>query len=459
MFRPALTAIMIATALPAFAAVPQKDADEALDILKRGIAFRTVEGQTDQFTGYAAYLKSVLTAAGFAEGDVTVTPIGGAVTLVARYAGTDATAKPIVLSGHMDVVEAKRADWERDPFVPVVEGGYVYGRGSLDNKYDVLMMVEALVRLKRAGFKPRRDLILALSGDEETGMVTSSALAEQFRGKAEMVLNGDAGGGTLGADGKPLVYALQAGEKTYADFDISIADEGGHSSRPGASNAIYSLAKVIDRIAAFQFPPQSNELTRTFFNASAKRAEPKLAAAMRAFAANPEDAGAAATLSANPEYVGQVRTTCVATMLNGGHAHNALPQKATVSVNCRIFPGVAIDTVKAKLLEVAGDPKAVITTLDKPTASDASPLRPDVMAAVKKAVAARYPGLEVVPQMSAGATDSLYFRAAGLPSYGVGTVFLKPEDDFSHGLNERVPVAGIAGSLAQWDSVLRKLGR
>ena len=249
--------------------------------------------------------------------------------LAAIYRGRDSQAKPIVINPHMDVVEANPADWERDPFTPVVENGYIYGRGSADDKGDLSMVVAALIDLKRQGWVPSRDVILGASGDEETLMRSTAALAQALK-NAELVLNADGGGGELTNDFKPVVYSVQSGEKTYADLKLTITDPGGHSSRPGApdTNAIYRLARAIDRIAAYQFPVQSNELTIAYLKATAEKTPGALGDAMRRFAANPKDAEAAATLSAEPEYIGQVRTTCVATMLQGGHALNALPQKA-----------------------------------------------------------------------------------------------------------------------------------
>ncbi|OHT20405.1 M20/M25/M40 family metallo-hydrolase [Edaphosphingomonas haloaromaticamans] len=455
------TALLLASvALPAHAAAPAKGdpAQEkaALDLLVKSIGFRTVQGQ-GQVPAYAEYLAGVLKAAGFPAEDVVVTPRGETATLVARYRGTG-KGKPILLSGHMDVVEAKREDWERDPFVAVVEKGYIYGRGSADNKAGVTVMVETLARLKREGFRPGRDLILALSGDEETDMATTAALAQELKG-AELLLNSDAGGALLDEEtGRPTVYGLQAGEKSYADFRIAFTNPGGHSSRPSSDNAIYDVARAIDAVAGYQFPAQINELTRATLKAAAVDAPARTADAMKRFLANQADADAVATLSADPEWIGTIRTTCVPTMLEGGHALNALPQSAAVMVNCRIFPGVSIDTVKAKLAELAG-PKAKITVLGDPVASDASPLRPDVMAAVRKAIDARSPGLPIVPQMSSGATDSVYFRALGIPSYGVGVTYMKASDDFAHGLNERVTVESINGGLKQWYVLLKELAK
>lgn len=449
-----------ALAAPAKAAatikVDAKQSAAALEMYKTSIGYRTVQGQ-GQIPAYAAYLKKALVAGGFADADVTIEKIGETAALTARYRG-NGSKKPMLLSGHMDVVEAKAADWVRDPFTAVVENGYVYGRGASDMKFDVVMLVSTLIRLKQEGFKPSRDIVLALSGDEETDMFTSQALAKQLAG-AEFAINADAGGGLLDDAGKPVVYQVQAGEKTYADFDITITNPGGHSSRPGATNAIYDLAKIIDRIGAYRFPAQPNALTVGYFKATGAKTPGPIGQAMLAYANNPADTAASDLLSAEPEYIGQVRTTCVATMLRGGHALNALPQAATVSVNCRIMPGVSIATIKSTLQTIIANPAATITVLGEPAASDASPLRPDVMGAIRTAIDRRAPGLPIVPQMSPGATDSLYFRAAGIPSYGLSGMFMNPADDYAHGLNERAPVAAIDGALDQWHTVISILAK
>ncbi|MBL8270895.1 M20/M25/M40 family metallo-hydrolase [Steroidobacter sp.] len=430
--------------------------DQALAILQKSISFRTVEG-AGQMPAYAEYLKSVLVAAGFPAADIVIEPVADTATFVAHYRGTDSKKKPLMVIGHMDVVEAKREDWKRDPFTPVIENGYVFGRGSVDNKFEVSMIVATIAKLKREGWKPKRDVILAFSGDEETQMVSTRKLAEQFK-NAELVLNGDAGGGLLSEEGKPVVYGLQAGEKTYADFKLTVTNPGGHSSRPTKSNAINQLAKALDRIAQYQFPPMHNELTLAYFRESLPKLSGPTAEAVRAYVANPEDAKAIATLSNDPSYLGQLRTTCVTTEIAGGHAVNALPQKAVANINCRIFPGVPVDEVQKKLAEVAGDPEVIVTLPGSGSVeSDASPLRKDVMAAVSKAVHAQHPGLSIVPSMSAGATDSMHFRAVGVPSYGVSGLFMKDSDEFSHGLDERVPVSSIDGALAHWDSLLKTL--
>ncbi len=438
-------------------AVPARVSAQALEILKRSVAFQTFPGP-DEVPAYADYLAGELGAGGFAPEDITVTPYGKTAILVARYRGTDPRAKPIVIIGHMDVVPALKSDWQRDPFTAVVEDGYIFGRGSYDNKFGIVTMVATLLWLKAEGFRPARDILLALTGDEETTQESTAVLAEQLR-NAELVLNSDAGGAQLGDDGKPVVYGLQAAEKTYVDFELRFTNPGGHSSRPGADNAIYRLARAISRIAAYDFPVQTSELTLAYFRAAGSLTPGEEGAAMRRYAEDPTDGEAIAFLRTRPEYVGQLGTTCVATMLEGGHARNALPQNAMVNINCRVFPGVSIESVEETLARVIDDPTAKIGISGKPVPSDASPLRDEVMQALRRAIDFRAPGLPIVPSMSAGATDSLYFRNLGVPSYGVSGIFMHPRDNFAHGLNERVPLATLDGALLQWRSLLMDLAR
>ncbi|MBU1378411.1 MAG: M20/M25/M40 family metallo-hydrolase [Alphaproteobacteria bacterium] len=458
-----MIAALLATALaaPAFAAPPKADPAlhaEALGILKKGIAYRTVQGG-DQFVPYAEYLKSVLVASGYSAAEITIEPMAGTAFLIARYPGTDPKKKPIVISGHMDVVEANPKDWTRDPFTPIEENGYVFGRGAVDNKFDVSMMVATLAKLRKSGWKPGRDVVLALSGDEETTMRTTAVLAERLKG-AELVLNIDGGGGGLNEDGTPVSFGIQGAEKTYADFHLTVTDPGGHSSRPTPTNAIYRLAKAIDKLEAYQWPTMSNDITRASLAASAKNTPGPIGQALAKFAADPTDKAAIAAIRADPAWSPALHTTCVATMLSGGHAANALPQRAELTVNCRIFPGTSSTSVKATLAEIVGDPSVVVTRLDDGSIdSPASPLRADVVAAVTKAVHVRFPGLAIVPSQASGATDSMYFRAAGVPSYGVSGLFMKDSDEFSHGLNERAPISAIDGDLAHYDSILRDLAK
>ena len=456
--------ICLAAGLALTLAAPQAVAEttaqampETMTMLRHAIATQTVQGK-GQVPVLARYLAGKLESAGFPKSDITIIPVGETAALVVRYPGSDASLKPILLSGHMDVVAANPADWQRDPFKLVEENGYLYGRGSADMKTNVIALTETFMRLKREHYLPKRSMILVFSGDEESDMATTRELARRYH-DAEFLLNADAGGGTLNAQGKPVVYEIQAAEKTYADFKLTVTSAGGHSSEPDVpKNAIYRLAKALERVAAYQFPVQHSEITLASLKATGDHNTGPIAEAMRAFAVNPADAKAAATLSADPAYVGQIRTTCVATMLDGGHALNALPQRADANINCRIFPGTHVDAVQATLTKVIDDPSVQITLRPPPPVeSPASPLRKDVVDAVSTVMHQRYPGLDIVPGMSAGASDSMYFRNAGVPSYGVDPTFSKPNDTFAHGLNEKLLASNVPWALDFWHALLTKL--
>jgi len=463
-----LTAAAVLLALPALAASPDApnaaQIAEAKALLGRGVAFNTAQGQR-KTVDYANFLAGELKAAGFKASDITITPVGDTATLTLRYAGKGGK-RPMVVTGHMDVVAADPKDWTRDPFTMVEEGGYLFGRGVEDNKFDVSMVVATLMRLKREGFVPDRDIYLMLSGDEETVGDTAPLQAKVAKAaNAEFMLNSDGGGGELGANNAPIGYGVQGAEKAYADYEVSFTSPGGHSSAPRPDNAINNVARAALAIAAYAFPVMSNEWTLGSFAAAGKTTPAPMGPAMLAFAANPKDAAAAATLSGDPMVVGQLRTTCVSTMINGGHAPNALPQRAALNINCRIFPGVKVEDVRLKLTELvkakqgAGEPEVQVKLVGGWVAGDASPLRPDVMGALTAAVQTRYPGIAVVPAMSSGATDSVFYRALGIPSYGTAALFMKPEDGFAHGLNERVPVEAIPGALQQWHEVITTLAK
>ena len=431
---------------------------ETMDMLRHAVAFQTVAGK-GQVPIFARYLADKLEAAGFAKTDIDIIPIEHTAALVVRYAGSDTRLKPILISGHMDVVAANPADWSRDPFTLVEENGYLYGRGVADMKAGIVTVTNTFMRFKREGFKPKRGMILVFSGDEETEMASTRELAKRYH-DAEFLLNADAGGGTFDAALKPIVFEVQAAEKTYADFELAVTSPGGHSSAPTPDNAIYRLATALDHVAAYQFPVQHNAITLASLKAAGEHDQGPLAEAMRQFAANPNDSEAAAIISANPGYVGQLRTTCVATTLSGGHALNALPQRASANLNCRIFPGTTVAAVQATLQQVIADASVQITLQPPPpVASPASPLRKDVMDAVSASVHARYPGLSIVPDMSSGATDSMHFRAAGVPSYGVSPDFAKANDTFAHGLNEKMLASNIPWMLTYWHEVLQRLSK
>jgi acetylornithine deacetylase/succinyl-diaminopimelate desuccinylase-like protein len=432
---------------------------QTLDVLKRAIAFRTVEGPGNQTPQFAAYLKEVLVAGGFAPEDIAITPVDDTAFLVARYRGSDPKLKPLLLSGHMDVVEAKPADWERDPFTPVIENGYIYGRGATDMKFGDATLVATLIDLKRQHFTPKRDVVLILSGDEETVMKTTQMLAAQFP-DAYMLLNADGGGGSLSEDGKPEYFVLEGAEKAYADYTLTITNPGGHSSAPRKENAIYELSAALTRIGDHQFTPQVNDITKAYFLAAADHADPETGAAMRAFVNDPTNRDAIAKLTADPAHVGQIGTTCVATMIDGGHALNALPQRATANINCRIFPGNSFKQVEDELVRVAAEPKMQIKFIDTgTTASPPSPMRADVTAAVREGLDVAYKGVPIIPSMSSGASDSMWFRVRGVPSYGVAPIFIKDSDDFSHGLNERTQLFNIAPGVAYWKILIQRLSK
>ena len=432
---------------------------ETMDMLRHAIATQTVEGK-NQVPAFARYLAGKLESAGFAQSDIEIIPVEQTAALVVHYRGSDKTLKPILLSGHMDVVAANPKDWQRDPFKLIEENGYLYGRGVADMKSNVIALAETFMRLKREHFVQKREMILVLSGDEETDMASTRELAKRYH-DAEFLLNADAGGGTYDSRLKPVVYQVQAAEKTYADFTLTVTSPGGHSSEPEPSkNAIYRLAKALDHVAEYQFPVQHSEITLASLRATGEHTTGPLAEAMRQFAAHPDDARAAAVISSDPAYVGQIRTTCVATMLDGGHALNALPQRATANINCRIFPGVHVAAVQATLAKAIADPSVKIDVKPPPPVeSPASPLRPDVMNAVAATIHQRFPGVDVVPGMSAGASDSMYFRNAGVPSYGVDPTFSKPNDTFAHGLNEKLLASEVPAALDFWHALLTRLAK
>ena len=461
MAKIALTGIVAALVSTTVMAEPMTHAtadEQALGLAEKAIALRSVRGVGNQTPGVALLYKTALIAGGFAERDVELTPLDDTAYLVARWPGQNPDLRPLVISGHMDVVEAKPADWQRDPFKPIEENGYLFGRGATDMKLDGTVAIAALIELKRGGYLPRRDIILEFSGDEETTMRTSSIIADKLA-NAELVLNMDGSGGVLDErTGKPEYFTWKAAEKAYADFQLTVTNPGGHSSEPRDTNAINQLAAALVRIGNYRFTPELNELTRTYFTSAARYEDPKIATAMRAFAADPADKQAIATLAKKPSTVGKIGTTCVVTTINGGHALNALPQRADANINCRIFPGHNRGAIMAELERVAAEPAVSFKDVTAGSvATDASPLRTDVSAAVSDAVAASYPGVAVFPSMSSGASDSMWFRYHHVPSYGISPLFIKSSENFSHGLNERTPLADVSPSVNYCLSLFRRL--
>ena len=437
---------------------------KALEIYRTSIGFRTAMSH-GQVPALASYLADEFRAGGFPDEDVHVLPSKTAegeeiASLVVTYRGDGSSGKkPILLLAHMDVVEALPEDWERDPFELIEEDGYFFGRGTLDDKFGTTTLTTSFLRLKAEGFVPTRDLVIAFSGDEETGATSIQSLVNEHRNltDAEFALNADSGLGVLNHDNEAVSYLLEAVEKTNATFKLTVRNPGGHSSMPRADNAIYELASVLKNIEAHRFPVRSNDITRKYFEMMADASQGEVADAMQRFSKNPLDEEASDILYHHPSQVGITRTTCVATMLSGGHAENALPQSATATVNCRIFPGVAVTEVRATLKRIANNDALEVRTLGDPEAGPPSQLREDVVSAISKAVHARHPDIPIIPAMVPWATDGKYVRIAGIPTYGVMGLFLREADDFAHGLNERVPVRSFFGALEHWYIILHDL--
>ena len=434
-------------------------AQKTLEIFTRIIAVESSKN-LGNVPEIANYLASELITAGFPKEDVEVVPLGETASLIARYRGDGSSGKaPILLLGHMDVVEALAKDWERPPFELTKDDTNFYARGSVDNKFGVAQLTSTFIRLKKEGFVPTRDLIIAFSGDEESGMTTTRMLAYEREdlAKAEFALNSDAGGGDLTADGKPVVYLMQAAEKTYVTWEITVRNPGGHSSRPRPDNAIYDLANAITKIQNYQFPVRWSEMTQTFFEETGEQLGGELGDAMIRFANNPRDKTASDRLARESSYVGTTRTTCVVTMLQAGHAENALPQSATATVNCRVFPGVPVSAIETALKQAIGNEAVEFSQTYAATESPISRLRPDVVAAVKKAVHSRYPNVKVIAYMESGGTDGMHFRKAGIPTWAISGLFMNPDEMYAHGLNERLPIKAFYDALDHWSIILREL--
>jgi acetylornithine deacetylase/succinyl-diaminopimelate desuccinylase-like protein len=401
-------------------------------------------------TAAAEKMAARLRAAGYPDTDLHLFAVpehpkeGG---LVAVLPGADPKARPMLLLAHIDVVEARREDWERDPFTLFEEGGYFYARGALDDKSMAATWVDTLIRLRGERTKPRRTIKMALTCGEETSGAFNGAqyLANERRDliDAAFALN-EGAWGLLDASGKRVMMGVQAGEKTSQDFQLEVQNPGGHSSRPVKNNAIYHLAGALTRIEHYDFPIQLNDTTRTYFSRMASIVGGATGAAMTKVVANPTDAAAGAVVAEDPSWNGMLRTTCVATMLDAGHATNALPQRARANVNCRIYPGESIDSVRQTLERVVADPEVKVTTQGKRgPESVVPPLTREIMAPIEKVSARFYPGVPVMPILQPGATDGQFLGAAGIPTYGVNGLFLDPDLGGIHGLNERVRVQSL----------------
>jgi acetylornithine deacetylase/succinyl-diaminopimelate desuccinylase-like protein len=421
----------------------------ARDIHKELVEINTVTATGDTAKAAEA-MAARLRSAGFPAADVRVfTPAPRKGNLVARMRGSGAN-KPILLLAHIDVVEAKREDWSVDPFKLLEKDGYFYGRGTGDDKFMAAAFVANLIRYRQEGLKPDRDIILVLETDEEIGDANQLGIRWLLANHrdlidAEFALNEGAGVGLK--NGKPIRNGVQTAEKVYVNYRLEVTNRGGHSSLPRKDNAIYRLADGLARLAKHDFPVQLNETTRLWFERSAAMESPQTGADMRALAAGRADAAALARLSADPSYNAQMRTTCVATLLEGGHAQNALPQLARANVNCRVLPGEPVDEVAKTLVRVLADEQISVTRVYEPTASAPSPLRPDIMQAIDKLTAQFWPGIPVIPSMSAGATDGSFLRNAGIPTYGHSGLAGDVDDVRAHGRDERVGVKAFDDGL------------
>jgi acetylornithine deacetylase/succinyl-diaminopimelate desuccinylase-like protein len=413
----------------------------AREIYKEMIEINTVDSVGNTTTAANAVAKRFL-AAGFPASDIQVLgPRPDKFNVIVRYHGSGAR-KPLLLLAHLDVVAALKSDWsaDLDPFVFTERDGYYYGRGTSDDKAMASIFVSTLLRFKQEGYRPDRDLILALTADEEGGPANGVRWLIQNHKDlidAEFALN-EGGGGTL-RDGKPFINSVGAAEKVSANFTVTAHNRGGHSSVPRDDNAIYDLAKALTGISGFLFPVKLNPVTSAFFQKTAAIESPQMGAAMRAIVANPNDAAANAIVSKDPRYRSMLRTSCVATMLNGGHARNALPQTASANINCRMAPGHDPADVRAGLIRAMGNDTS-ITVSAAATMSNAtpSPLVPDVMQPIERVTKQLFGDIPVIPTMGTGATDSRFLRAAGIPGYGVSGLMGDPNDARAHGKDERV---------------------
>jgi acetylornithine deacetylase/succinyl-diaminopimelate desuccinylase-like protein len=433
---------------------------KAREIYERAISFQTVQGR-NQSPQLAQYLQEQFRAGGLT--GVTIHPHDETAALILRWpAARPSGRKAILLMAHMDVVEARREDWSRDPFALGQEGGYFYGRGTLDDKQGVTAITTALLRLRAEGFQPNREIIVLFTGDEETSGNGADRAANQWLDTStiDFALNGDAGGGVYLPDGRLLGFGIQTAEKIYQSFVLTATNPGGHSSRPRPDNAIYALAHTLERLERYRFEPRLNETTRAYFRHRAESASPELADAIGRWLADENDGEAADLIEASETEVGLTRTRCVATRLEGGHADNALPQLARATVNCRMFPGTDPATVLATLRGLGEADHVTVEPVEVARPTDASPLREDVVGAYTAAVRARHPNAAITPDMSTGATDGLYFRARGVPVYGVdGSWAIIPADERAHGRDERLPVRAFYNDVDHWTDLIRRLAR
>jgi acetylornithine deacetylase/succinyl-diaminopimelate desuccinylase-like protein len=458
----ALVALGVSSA--ALAAPPVSAEDKALakDILEEIVSIRTAKGQ-GQTGAMAQALADRLMEAGFSRKDIDMPSVnidGETVTpLIVRYrAEGRSKERPIALLAHMDVVDASAETWETEPYEPVVKDGYLYGRGAIDNKAGIGALITTFIRLKEEGWSPNRDLVIAFSADEETGMQTTKMLTKhKWVRNAEFALNSDAGAGSAGTERTKPAFSIQSAEKTYATFLITARNPGGHSSAPRPDNAIYDLVDAIDAVQQVEFPVEFNPITRAMTETLAAEQDPEVRDALMSLLNDPSDASAREVVQESGVRAHFLSTTCVPTMLDAGSAENALPQKATVTVNCRIMPGTSPDEIQTVLTNAISNPDIEIRPNGERTQSPVSPIREDLFASITSAVHKLYPDATVEPSMSSGGTDGREFRSAGIPTYGAGAIALGPDDRRAHGINERVPLETYYLQTVFWETLLKDL--
>lgn len=429
----------------------------ARDILEELVEINTAHSAQGTLEAAEA-MATRLRAAGFAEEDLDISVVApGEGNVVARLRGRDTGRKPLLLLAHIDVVEADPADWTLPPFEFIEQDSTFYGRGVADDKDEAAIYTAILIKMKQEGFIPDRDIIMALTADEEGGGHNGVAWLLENRRElidAEFALN--EGGGGVVVDGQKVSNAVQASEKKFQNFTLEATNPGGHSSLPRPDNAIYDLAGALTAVGAFKLPVNLNEVTTAFFTRSADIVDdPEVADAMRRIVADQTDAEAAAVLSKDPRYNSMMRTSCVATLLDGGHASNALPQRATANVNCRILPDESPADIRDALQRAVGNPNVTVTAQGQARNSVSSPLTPELLQTIERVTDEMWPGLPVVPTMSTGATDGLMLRNAGIPVYGASGLFYG--ETFLHGMNERIPVRAFYEGLEFLDRLVRAL--
>lgn len=431
---------LLLVALPAFGAQLSPRQKELREIYRELVEIDTTHSKGS--TGVAARaVARRLRAAGFSDRDIRVVgPKPSRLNLVARLKGR-AGQKPLLLLAHLDVVEARREDWSMDPFRLHERDGYFYGRGSLDDKAMAAILTQVVIELRHDRVPLDRDIILALTADEEGG--PDNGVEWLLRNRPELVDAGlviNEGGGGRMKDGRYLQNGIQASEKSYMTFQLEVRNKGGHSSLPSSDNAIYRLAAALRRLEDQEFPLELNEVTRAFFERSARIEEGQIAADMLAVLSDPPDPDAALRLSRSPSYNAILRTTCIPTRIEGGHADNALPQLARATVNCRAMPGHNMDELEEAMAKSVWDEQVTITATEKDTAGPSLAVDASLLRAVEEVTEAMWPGVPAIPMMSSGATDSRYFRKAGIPAYGVSGIFVEMDDMRAHGKDERVGV-------------------